>query len=397
MNFITRVVVVALLASNIGLAGLWWRECSRTTAETKGSTATISANVAVSGRAGEAKESEKIAPAGRDPRALRDVLRAAGVDEELIRKFVHSAVWHKNQRDDAEKRRREWWKHSPHSSRFEVVPAATRNAIDAEIKELLGPERMDAGDFAKRFAGVTTEKRAALERIFTDYADMTSAAYTEMGRFQMPEDQKRLELLKAERERDLKELLTAAEYEQVMFRELPEVQRAQMVAEQLDLTEPEFREVLRMRRELAERLGANATPQASNEAEKRFDAELAAMIGRERMEEQQTKQSRDYTVLDNARARLGFSDEVFAGVMARRSQALAQAAEIQAGAMPLPEKKKALKALVAEVKASVTQQIGTAAAEGYFMQGGMSWLRDMDRGYGVRVGNGGWVETMEIK
>ncbi|MBC8008621.1 MAG: hypothetical protein H7067_00815, partial [Burkholderiales bacterium] len=346
---------------------------------------------------GERKDTVAVAPVGADPRALRDALRAAGVDEAFIRQFVNSAVWSKHQRNDIEKRRSEWWKQSPLSSSFSIASAATRKAVDAELRELLGDTRLDEVMRTRQLAGVPEEKRAALGRIFSDYGEMMSGIYAEMGNFQMPEDQKRLELLKAERERDLKALLSPAEYEQVMFSELPEVQRAQLLAGQLDLTEAEFREVVRMRREVAERLGANASTQATNDAEKRFDEALAAMIGRERMEEQQLRQSRDYTVLAKARERLGFSEEVFAGVLTRRSQALAEAAEIQAGAMTAVDKRKALKVLAADLKAGVEQQLGAAAAQGYFMQNGMSWLRELNRGYGVRVTSGGWVETVEIK
>lgn len=398
MSFKLRAVVAGLLVSNVVLAGLWWHERGRAGGD---EVTRRAAALPVTGGAADARvggeQKNAVAPAGRDPRALRDALRAAGVDEGLIRQFVESAVWHKQQQGDTEKRRREWWKQSSLSSSFSVTSAATRKAVDAELRELLGDTRLDELMRTKQFSGVPEEKRAALGRIFSDYGEMMNATYAEMGNFQMPEDQKRLELLKAERERDLKALLSPAEYEQVMFSELPEVQRAKLVASQLDLSEAEFREVVRMRREITERLGANASPQAANDAEKRFDGELAAMIGRERMEQQQLRQSQDYTVLEKARERLGFSEEVFTGVLARRSQALAEAAEIQAGAMTVAEKRKALKALATDVKTGVEQQLGAAAAQGYFMQNGMSWLRELDRGYGVRVASGGWVETVEIK
>lgn len=336
-------------------------------------------------------------PAGADPRALRDALRAAGVDETLLRQFVNSAVWHKHQRDDVEKRRREWWKQSPLSSRFEVVPAATRKAIEAELRELLGDTKLDEVMRARQFAGVPEGKRAALGRVLADYADMTGAIYAEIGNFQMPEDQKRIELLKAERERDLKALLTPAEYEQVMFFDTTEVQRAQLVAGQLDLTEAEFREVVRMRKEISARLGPNPPHEKANAEERDFDAALVALVGRARMEAQCLRQSADYTVLERARARLGFSEEVFTGVLARRSEALAEAAAIQTGVMTVPEKKKALKALAAEMKAEVARQLGAGGAEGYFMQNGMSWLRELERGRGVQTTTSGWVESVEIK
>ena len=392
-----RVVVVGLLVSNIVLAVLWWRAAG------EGRRQATAFAVATEGEAGTRSDDAKAAvaavvrPVGAEPRALRDALRAAGVDEALIRQFVNTAVWNKYQRDDTEKRRSEWWKHSPLSSSFSVTPAGARKAIDAELKELLGDGRLDEMTRSKQFAAVPVEKRDALMRVLADYGEMTSAIYAEMGNFQMPEDQKRLELLKAERERDLKALLTPAEYEQVMFLDQPEVQRAQLIAGQLDLTEAEFREVVRLRREITARLGPEPDYKKANAEEKAFDEALAGLVGRERMEAQQLKQSADYKVLEKARERLGFSEEVFTGVLARRSQALAEAAAIQSGSMTVPEKKKALKALAAAVKTGVEQQLGSAAAQGYFMQNGMPWLRELDRGFGVRMASGGWGESVEIK
>lgn len=86
-----------------------------------------------------------------------------------------------------------------------------------------------------------------------------------------------------------------------------------------------------------------------------------------------------------------------AGVLAQRAQTLLKAAEIQSGAMTVPEKRAALKALAAEAKAGVGQHPGEAVAEGYFRQNGMGWLRELERGKGVRVGTSGWVESVELK
>ncbi len=336
--------------------------------------------------------------AGDEPRAVRDALRAVGVSEVLVRNFVTQAVWAKHHCEESQKARAEWWKESNHPNQVVPVPPATVRAVNAEVRALMGDDIRDSrqGD---RLAFLPEAKRAEAMRIYGDYEEMSSEIYSDMMSFQMPEDQKRCELLNRERDRDLQALLTPEEFAEVTLLQSPAGQRARMVAGQLDLTEAEFREVVKMRQE-ADRLAAGNPTTASSQsqdAEARFEAQLTQLVGEDRMREQSLKNSRDYEVLQKAQARLGLSQETVDGVLAQRYYVRDATTQIMTSSGTAEEKREALKKLAAGVKTEVTRLLGPAAAQGYFTQNGMPWLRDMERGRSVHFTVSGWAETIEVK
>ncbi len=330
-----------------------------------------------------------------EPRAVRDALKAAGVSKELIRRFVRDAVWAKYSRAEPPKA---WWKQDVMGSRFVMTPPSTMKAVEVEIKALVGEDDRVLPT-SERLAFLTDEKRKVLTRTLMDYEEMAADIRADMMNFQMPEDQKRMKLLAEECERDLHAVLTPEEFDEVMLSKSAAGQRSQMIAGQLDLSEAEFREVVKLRRE-ADRL-ASANPSQtsvqSREAEQRFEADLTRLVGEERMRTQTLKNSRDYEVLQKAQARLGLSQEVMDGVLGQRDYARAATEEITASATPVAAKRQELKKVAAGVKAEVTRLLGPAGAEGYFMQNGMSWLRDLERGQGVRFAFNGYAESIEVK
>jgi len=333
------------------------------------------------------------------PRAVRDALRSAGVSETLVRQFVTTAVWAKHHREETQKARAEWWKMRNNPNQLVPIPAATVRAVNAEVRALVG-DTINDQELAGRLAFLPEATRAAAGRILEDYDEMASELSADMMNFQMLEDQKRQELLTQERNRDLQALLTPEEFAEVTLLQSPAGQRARMVAGQLDLTEAEFREVVKIRQE-ADRLAASnptSTWIQSQEAEKRFEAQLTQLVGEDRMREQSLKNSRDYEMLQKAQARLGLSQETVDGVLAQRDHVRDATTEILASSGTAGEKREALKKLAAGVKTEVTRLLGPAAAEGYFMQNGMPWLRDLERGRSVHFDAvSGWADSVEVK
>ena len=335
---------------------------------------------------------------GDTPRNVRDALRAAGISETLVRRFVGEAVWDKYNRNRDQKSQDEWWKDRYGPTHFEVIPNTTVRSIKAEIEDLVG-EDIEITKQKNRLAFLPEAKRAAMTRIFKDYEEMSLEISADMMNFQMPEDQKRQELLTQERDRDLKALLTPEEFNEVTLLQSPAGQRSRMIAGQLDLTEAEFREVVKLRRE-ADRLASdNPTPTSSQSQtnEKRFEAALTRLVGEERMKTQSLKNSRDYEVLQKAQERLGLSQAVVDGVLAQRDHVQNATTEILTSSGSAAEKRAALKTLATGVKTEVTQLLGPAATEGYFRQSGMSWLWDIDRGMGVRFTFSGYAESIDVK
>jgi hypothetical protein len=396
-----RLALTLSLMVNLLLAGGWiWRAASQS-GRSAGQPGLTTAPGATTERVTEAKPATPAVVSHssvEDPKALRDALRAAGVSETLVRRYVRDAVWAKYQRDDSEKRRKEWWKQSPYSNRVIAVPSATVKAVEAELRALLGDDGSDVVS-VDRMTFLPAEKRPAIMRIISDYNEMVSGIRAEMMDFQMPGDQDRLNLLEQECRRDLQAVLSPAEFAELSLQQSPAWQRAQRIAGQLDLTEAEFYEVVKLRSE-ADKLVAQDPKSAmiqNREAERRFDEALTQLVGAERIRTQNEKNSRDYEVLQKAQSRLGFSQEVFAGVLDQRDQANAAAAEIEASSLPVKEKREALKKLAGGVKTEVARLLGPEAAESYFRQNGMPWVRDLERGYSLRFTTGGWVESVEVK
>jgi hypothetical protein len=397
-----RLALTLSLMVNLLLTGGWiWRATSQRGWSAGQSGLTTTAPGATTERVTEAKSATPAVGAHssvEDPKALRDALRAAGGSEKLVRRYVRDAVWAKYQHDDSEKRKREWWKQSPYSNRLTTVPSATVKAVEAETRALVGDDGSDAVN-SDQMTFLPAEKRPAVMRILSDYNEMVSGIRAEMMDFQMPDDEARLELLMQECSRDLQAVLSPAEFAEMSLRQSPAWHRAQMIAGQLDLTEAEFYEVVKLRSE-ADKLAAQDPKNAmiqNKEIERRFEDELTQLVGAERIRAQSEKNSRDYEVLQKAQSRLGFSQEVFAGVLGQRDQAKAAAAEIEASSLPVKEKREALRKLAVGVKAEVARLLGPAAAEGYFRQNGMPWVRDLERGYSLRFTTSGWVESVEVK
>jgi hypothetical protein len=341
-------------------------------------------------------EAPPIEVAAKDlPRAVRDALRAAGVKDSVARRLVEQVVWDRHSTTEP----RPWWQASAMGSGFSTPSPATFKAVGAELSALFPESPGLGGRSDPRLDVLSEEKRRAVERVLRDYADMSGVIHAEMMAFQMPEDQERLALLKAERDQDLAALLTPEEYAEVTLLESPAGQRAQFIAQQLDLTEAEFRAVVRLRQEADARMaGASpSTPGQHAAEEARFQRELANLLGEERVHTRGLSGSQDAKLLEKARMRLGFSDEVFEQVLAQRLRVDATVTQVVASSAPVAEKRAALRREAAAVKAEVARLLGPRGAEAYFLQNGMYWLSDLERGRGIRFDPPGAFESFEVR
>ncbi len=395
------------LSANLGAALLWrhtrgpgeFAESNKGREPAPGSPASAEAPAPAASDAeasGKSATFRAASSAADQARAIRDALRAAGAEEPLVRRLVELAVWDRHSKTN--RKPLPWWQASGMGSELAPMPASTVKAVGAELAGLF-----DAGPTSvaqpTRLDFLPEKKRAEIERVFRDYAEMSGGIYAEMHAFQMPEDQRRLQLLKIERDKDLAALLTPEEYTEVTLLESPAGQRAQHLAQQLDLSEEEFRAVAQLRREADARMAAMSapTPAEHNAEEARFQRELEELIGAERIREQNLRRSQDAKVLERARDRLGFPPETFDRVLAQRERVREAVSDIEASTATVAEKRAALGREAAAVKAEIARLLGQDGAEGYFMQNGMSWLRDLERGRGVRFTPGGWPESFEVE
>lgn len=400
-----HALFAASLVLNAVALAAWWRT-TRLAPDAPPATADAGSAGALSPGAGPVKDAAEtgaitITPA-RDaddmPRVLRDVLRAAGFAEADVRGAVYQIYTARLFRETVKPL--PWWQNSPSSS-FRTLPAEAQARLKTVMTELFGDDRHPWANMTAQTKGLeflSSEKRAAVERVTGDYAEMSSAIYTEMSDFQMPDDQKRLEFLKAELNRDLAGILTPEELNELNLLESSAGRRAQFVANAFDMDEAEYRAVVGLRREAEARMAAlaNPTPAQTRENEAWFEQQLEQLVGPERYRRAGILRSSDVKTLVKARARLGFSQETFDAVLSQRDRASEAVARIVAGSESKKEKQAALRTQADAIRAEVRRLLGDDASEAYFTFG-MTWLHDLERGIPVRFRSDGETETEPLR
>ncbi len=325
-------------------------------------------------------------------RAVRDLLREAGLEESMVRRLVttliQSQAW-------ADVPRSAWWQSSPMSSSLHFLPADRQREMDNLTRELLGD---DLDSRTMSFLDlVAADKQAAVRTIMRDYADLQSEVYTSMRDFQMPEDQQRLQFLNEEMRKDLRALLGEEDYNRIAVQWAPAGNRAKMVAAQLDLTEAEFWQVYALRQALDSESSLGETPATSKAREERFDTQLAELFGDERIAASALRASRDYQVLEKARQRLGFSQATFDQVLALRERAAAGSGDVAGATLSTAEKKTALRDLAGSIRSELDTLLGPEIAKAYLQQNGMNWISGLERGQAVRLMPSGYADSYPVK
>lgn len=330
-------------------------------------------------------------PVTEQARAVREALLEAGVDEPSMRRLVTQLI---HLRFAQSQLASPWWQNSPMgSSSLRVLPAARQREIETLIKDVLGGRDDESTlAFLKQFP---EDKREAVRTILGDYAEMQRDTYADMQGFQMPQDQERLRFLEEEMRKDLRSLLSSEEYARVEVAWVPAGHRAKMVASQLDLSEAEFWQVYATRRQLDAEGDTGAA--AGNEREARFNAWLVDTFGRERIDQASLRNSRDYTVLENARERLGFPQETFDAVLALRQRAEVVSGEVASMSASATEKRTALKQAAGAIRSELVTLLGDKAAQAYLGQNAMGWIDNMERGQTVRFLPSGYADATPVK
>jgi hypothetical protein len=363
----------------------------------------------------------------RDPAQLRDLLRAAGVEPDLVKQLVTAAVWRnydarfKELQPAAPEDDSVWWKDSPSAP---STPAEQRALNErrqnlhrerqTELAALLG-EPDPAGEIAsnptlrKRYGALPLEKAAALRLIEQDYHDLLRDLRQGTHGFELPADREAIRLLGAERERDIASLLSPEERAAHALRNSPTANTLRWRMTQYDATESEYRQIYAAQKAFDDQFSENRDPFSGagdppprdrafwdrrRAAEQALNDQIRSVVGDERYVSAQLKQDQDYTNAVTATTRLGLPADTPDRLYALRAPTAADSQKIAADpALSPADKKAALKKLAANTRAEVERTLGKDAADTYFKRGAMQWLNQLDRGAPLTLTAEGRVES----
>lgn len=346
-----------------------------------------------------------------DPEALRDLLRSAGLSDDMIRHIVQSTLWKKyearfkalnpHQTPDPNK---PWWKddRSQQNRWNSGMTKAQRDEqrrlqreIEAESERLFGPQPNKNPWLEQRFAFLAPEKRQALIDIQQDYQELMSEINQEAQGFRLPSDSEKLRFLQAEQKRDIESLMTPQELRDYELRQSPTANQLRWKMTQYDATEQEYLSIFPLQKAFDEKYNQQNDPYGYNEpaerdqnywkerqaAEKQLQENIRAVIGEERFAESIRRQDSDYQQLEAATRRLALAPDTPQKLFALREPASAAIQQIVENTnLTNDQRKTELAAIAADTRAQIRASLGEEGAQAYFKNNGMAWLKELEKG-----------------
>ncbi|MFH1500257.1 MAG: hypothetical protein ABII82_20825, partial [Verrucomicrobiota bacterium] len=293
-----------------------------------------------------------------DPVQLRDALRAAGVDDELVRQLVGHRIWKKYQSRLAALQQNQtkpdpaiWWKNPEHlrhqrQHQTREQREASRDlhkAIQAETESLLGKHPAQPPDnpwLQRQYGFLPPERRELLQRTEQDYNELIGEVNNETMGFQLPSDQEQLRFLHEEKRRDIEALLSPEELRAYDLRNSQTAQQLRWKMTLMDATEQEYLQIFDLQKDfdaVYNPPNSFGGPQPDRPpdywkqrqaAEQELNARIRATIGDERYADYILGNDHGYQQLQAATRRLGLPEETPRHVYALRTDIPAAAAAL---------------------------------------------------------------------
>lgn len=346
---------------------------------------------------------------------LRDELRAAGVDEDLVRSIVSARSWKRYEgrykalqpnQDSNEV----WWKNDEdgnwggQTKEQREQSRQLRAEQKAELESVLGrdPNASDNPWIARQYGFVAAERREDLQQLEQDYNELSSDLRRESRGFTLPSDQEKIRFLEDQKRQDLAALLTPEELEAYDLRQSRTAQNLRWRMTQMDATEAEFKTIFEFQKDFDDRFNEydrfgnrvrELTPEdrkVRNDAEAAMKAELKEALGAERYASYIRSQDGDYQQLRNATKRFELPADTPNRVYDLRDSVPQAATRIADNTtMSAEEKKAALVTLAQQTRDQVRDMLGGEVAEAYFRNNGMQWVEQLERGVIITYGENG--------
>jgi len=321
------------------------------------------------------------------PALVRD-LQAHGFPPHIVRAIVAGRL-----RDDFSIRFRAldpdaesrpfWINSTPDPQRMAAQRQLYREQ-QAKLRELLGDEGMDADINAlyqrRRFDSVPPEKTNEVRRILAEFDDRRADVFG-AGGMVGPEQMRRLTALEQQQRDALASILSPQELEQYQLRNSETAQRVRSQLSAFNPNEDEFRAIYRAQADFDSQFGGLMGPVAQDEAQRRNEAQrklneqIKAMLGPERGAEFERANDYNYRQAAQLITRLELPTETAAHVWSVKQEIEARAMAIRRdGSIPRADQTQQLTALADEASAKISPLLGGPRGLEAYQQYGGSWL-----------------------
>jgi hypothetical protein len=421
MKVIPLLLTVSLAANAAWLTVTWHSSSADAPAigQTNAARPSGASSAASSGANGEARLSPAAAAifADDNPEALRDLLRASGLSEELVRSIVQMRIWKKYEaRFKAlnplpTETNQAWWKDGPNQigNRTKDQRDEARR-LQREVKEeserLLGADPNQNRWQSQQFSFLAPDKRQALLDIQQDYQDLINEVHQDTQGFRLASDGEKLRYLQAEQKRDIESLLSPEERQAYELRHSSTAQQLRGKMTALNATEQEYLAIFPLQKAFDDQFNPqNNDPfavaaerdqaywKARQAAEAQLQAQIKAVVGEARYAESIRKQDNDWRQLEAATRRLTLPADTPARLYTLRDTTASAAQQIAANAeLPAAQKKQALAELAAATREQIRTHLGSEGADAYFKNNGMRWLKELEKGNTItfKANDSGW-------
>lgn len=400
-----RLLILGSLAANIALVGVLAYRPSLAPSVMRRWFAASSA----SGVATEAKKPAAVAPASKvwaqlgtsDLHLLVERLKAAGFPPDVIRSVVSTLVGQK-----FEGRMRALLLPDPNTPYWKLRPQfmGTGDKRYVEYTELERERSKEVRDLTqdlgesddaiaaqrRRFGNLPAAKIAMVQRIESDYADMTANARAAMKGIVLQEDRDTLAYLQKQKQADLAAVLTPDELAEYDMRTSPLTPMLRSRLNAFDPSEAEYRSIFQAYQSISQHLARAIGPEIPLDMQARINVEqklatvLQASLGADRYNQLLDTTSPDYQQVARIAQQENLPSDTANRIIALRNATSEQSAQIaQDATLSYEDKLTALKTLSANARLQIVALVPGTAGQSYAQHAG--WLTLLDHGTAVAI------------
>ncbi len=332
-------------------------------------------------------------------------LRAAGLPPHLVRALVNAELNERfKAREEALKPKRktanywepdDYYESNQDTLENRLARIDLRREKDDLRKRLLGEDPPRADDTNP----IPVAKRESIRRISEDYDAMIQQINMESRDNPLTSDREKLTFLRAEKEKEIRALLTPEEY---AAHELRTSDTSRQLRWQLGAFKPSEEEFLRIHALMRADPELSRNPdnsygeadwQRRRDAEKKLRENLRVELGPERYKDYERAKDYSYQQLTQLNRRLNLPAAVINEIHDQKTTVPEAAIAIAKDpSRDLAAKRAAITQLVADTRRKVTDSLGAEAGEAYLKRGNIHWLTNLEKGHiSVQIDENSWT------
>ncbi len=340
-----------------------------------------------------------------DLKTLAAKLRAAGFPPSVIRSVIQSrliqSVLPRYQEMAAAVGPKPFWATGRNQStssdpKFRAALNDIGREYTAILKDALGPEGDQAEETndsnRRQYGDLPREKIEQLQKIVSDYSDLTNQVKISANGITLPEDQEKLDLLERERRADLAKILSPQELEEFLVRSSPTTARLRTALTAMNATEEEFRVIYRAQLTFDEKYyNAGLTRVNDRQADQaRVAEEIKNALGDARLADYTRASDSEFQILSQVAQQAQLPTSAAIQVYDLRTNVANESNRIFSDAnLSTDQKRAALQTLAQAMRSQVTATLGESAARTYLQSA--TWLNRVEQGSAVTFTLGGVI------